>query len=161
MTQFPQNATSRTSRSLIFSTPDSSKTTVRTTSTPKMNIVQSPSVDSAYNGPLDFLDNQSSFDNIFGIAPEILLITTRSSRAIEESDTLRSKLDIICSLSQLHNFCNIVQLQYIGIDTYDSNQMISDISKTLSNLKLEFQLRGKLLMLPPTIFLSGIFHTYP
>ena len=104
-----------------------------------MVMVRSPSsVDSIYNGPLDLLNNQSSFDNIFGIAPEMLLITARSSRAIEESDTLRSKLDTICSLSQLHIFCNIVQLQYVGTDTYDSNHMMSDISKALSNLKLEF-----------------------
>ena len=153
---------SKTSRSLTFSTPDSSTTTVTTTSTPKMDMVRSPSsVDSTYNGPLDFLDNQSSFENILGIVPEMLLITARSFRAIEESDTLRSKLDTIFNLSQLYIFCNIVQLQYVGTDTYDSNQMMSDISKALSILKLEFQLRGKFLILPPTIFFAGIFSTYP
>ena len=87
-----------------------------------MDMVQSPSsVNSTYNRPLDFLDNQFSFDNLFGIAPEMLLITARSSRAIEESDTFRLKLDTICSLSHLHIFYNIVQLQYVDTDTYDFN----------------------------------------
>ena len=124
-------------------------------------MIRSPSVDSTYNRPFDFLDNQSSFDNIFDIAPEMVLITSRSSRAIEESDTLRSNLDTICSLSQLHIFCNIVQLQYVGTDTYDSNQMMADIAKALSNLKFEFQLRGETINLTPTIFFAGIFNTYP
>ena len=91
----------------------------------------------------------------------MLLITARSSRAIEESDTLRSKIYILCSHFQLHIFCNIVQLQYVGTDTYDYNQMMSDIAHTLSTLKLEFQLRGKNITLTPTIFIVVIFNTYP
>ena len=122
-------------------------------------MVRSPSsVDSIYNGPLDLLNNQSSFDNIFGIAPEMLLITARSSRAIEESDTLRSKIDKMCSLSHLYMFYNIVQLQYVGTDTYDSNQMMSDISKALSSFKIEFQLRGKFQSYPRR-FVSPVYST--
>ena len=89
------------------------------------------------------------------------LIADLSSRAIEEFDTLRSKLSTLCSHSQLHIFCNIVQLQYVGTDTYDSNQKISDISHALSTLKLGFQLRGKNITLTPTIFIVAIFNTYP
>ena len=58
-----------------------------------MDMVRSPAVNSTYNGLLDFLDNQASFDNIFGTTPEMLRISARSSRAVEESDTLRSKID--------------------------------------------------------------------
>ena len=156
------SATSTTSRSLTFSTPDYSTTKVATTSTPKMDMVRSPSsVGSTYYGPLDFLDDQSSSDNIFGLAPDMLPINTRSSRAIEESDTLRLTLDTICSLSQLYIFFNIVQLQYVGTDTYDSNQMMSNISHALSTLKLEFQLRGKILILPLTISFAVISNIYP
>ena len=49
-----------------------------------------------------------------------------------------------------------MQLQYVGTDTYDSNQMMSDISKALSNLKLEFQLRGKTINLT----LDDLFRRY-
>ena len=87
-----------------------------------MDMVRFPSsIGSTYTRTLDFLDNQSSFDNIFGLTPDILLVTARSSRAIGDSDTLRSKFAILCSPSQLHIFCNIVQLQYVGTENYDFN----------------------------------------
>ena len=73
----------------------------------------------------------------------MLLVTARFFRAIDDSDTLRSKFSTLCSRSQLHMFCNTVQLQYVGTETYDSNQMMSGISVALSTLKLKFQLRGK------------------
>ena len=79
----------------------------------------------------------------------MLLITTLSSRAIEESVTLRSKISTLCSHSQLLIFYNIVQLLYVGTDTYDSKQIMSDISHAFTTLKLEFQLRGKNITLTP------------
>ena len=70
------STTSKTSRSLKSSTPNSSTTTVAMKSTPKMDNVRSPSsVGSIYTGPLDCLDNQSCFNNIYGFTPEIILIT--------------------------------------------------------------------------------------
>ena len=79
----------------------------------------------------------------------MLLVITRSFCAIEESDTLRSKLSTLCSRSQLHIFCNIVQLQYVGTKSFDSNQMMSDTSLALKNLKLKFQFKGKNISLVP------------
>ena len=76
-----------------------------------MDIICSPSsVNCSYTGPLDFI-NYQSFDNSFGHNPVMLIISTRSSRAIEDSETLRTKLLDIFSLSHLHSFCDIVQLQ--------------------------------------------------
>lgn len=72
-----------------------------------------------------------------------------SSRAIEEFDTLQSKLLTLYSQSQLHIFCNIVQLQDVGTENYISNQMTPDISIALSNLKPEFEFKGKLINLTP------------
>ena len=60
---FPTSDPSTASCPLRFSTPNSSTTTVATTSTQKLDMVRSPSsIGSTYTGPLDFLDNQSSFD---------------------------------------------------------------------------------------------------
>ena len=42
-------------------------------------------------------------------------------------------------------FCDIVQLQYVGTTTYDSNQMMSDISLDLFTLKLEYHYKGNLI----------------
>ena len=79
----------------------------------------------------------------------MLIISARSSRAIEDSGFLRSKLLVLCSLFHLHLFCDIVQLQYVETTTYDSNQMMSDISLTLSNLKLEYRFKSNLITLTP------------
>ena len=72
----------------------------------------------------------------------MLIISARSSRAIEDSENLCSKLLVLCSLSRLHIFCDIVQLQYVGTATYDSNQIMSNISFTLSYVKLEYCFKG-------------------
>ena len=65
-----------------------------------MNMVRSPSsIGSTYTGLLYFLDNQTGFYNIFGLAPDMLLVTARYSHAIEEYDTLRSKISTLCSRS--------------------------------------------------------------
>ena len=78
-----------------------------------------------------------------------LLFSACSSRAIEYSEILRSKILDLCSLSHLHIFCDIVQLQYVGTATYNSNQMMSDILLSLSNLKLAFRFKGNLITLTP------------
>ena len=72
----------------------------------------------------------------------MLIISARSSRAIEDSENLRSKLLVLCSLYRLHIFYDIVQLQYVGTATYDSNQIMSNISFTLSYVKLEYCFKG-------------------
>ena len=79
----------------------------------------------------------------------MLIISARSSRTIEDSGFLRSKLLGLCNLFHLHLFCDIVQLQYVETTTYDSNQMMSDISLTLSNLKLEYRFNSNLITLTP------------
>ena len=67
----------------------------------------------------------------------MLLVTARYFRVIEESNTLRSKLLTLRSRFQLHIFYNILQLQYVEIENYDSNQMMSDISLALLTVKIE------------------------
>ena len=44
----------------------------------------------------------------------MLIITARSSRVIEDSETLSLKIVNLCSLSRLQFFGDIVQLQYVG-----------------------------------------------
>ena len=41
------------------------------------------SIGSTYTGPIDFLDNQSNFENMFGLAQDMLLFTARFFRVIE------------------------------------------------------------------------------
>ena len=64
-------------------------------------------INNTYAGPLNFLDDQQMFDNIFGQNPAMLLIRTRSSRTIEDSETLRSKLLDLCNLPYSYIFCEI------------------------------------------------------
>jgi len=58
---------SDTSRILEFTAPPPSATSVASIKTPKMDMICSPSpVGCTYTGTLDFLDDQQSFDKIFG-----------------------------------------------------------------------------------------------
>ena len=54
----------------------------------------------------------------------------------------------------------MVQLQYVGTETYGSNQMMTDISLAPSNLNIEFQFKGKLTTLTSMAFTVVIFNTY-
>ena len=110
-----------------------------------MNMVRSPSsIGSTYTGLLYFLDNQTGFYNIFGLAPNMLLVTARSLLMRLKSMTLFDQRFQLCVVAlNCIFFCNIVQLQYVGTETYDSNWMMSDISFALSTLKFEFELRRK------------------
>ena len=74
------------SRTLEFTIPPPSATTVVSIKTPKMDMIYSPSIDCCTcTGPLDFFNDRQSFDIIFGHNPVMLIISARSSRAIEDS----------------------------------------------------------------------------
>ena len=84
---------SSVSRTLQFTTPLPSTTAVASIETPKMDMIYSPSpIITTSAGPLDFLDDQQFFDNIFGHNPVMLLISARSSSTIEDSEALHSKI---------------------------------------------------------------------
>ena len=90
---------------LQFKTPPPSATTVASIKTPNIDMICFPSpVGCTYTWPLDFFDDQQSFDNIFRYNPVMFIISTHSSRAMEDSKNLRSKLLYLCSLSHLHMF---------------------------------------------------------
>ena len=40
-------------------------------------------------------------------------------------------------------FCDYIQLQYIGMDTYDSQKILADISLAFSKLKMAYTVREK------------------
>ena len=62
-----------------------------------------------------------------------------------------------CDLSQLHLFCEIVKLQYVGTETYDTHCMLHNIYLTLSDLKLVSKVSGNTISLTPdTLHLSFI-----
>ena len=74
-----------------------------------MDMICSPSpISNTYAGPLNFHDDQQIFDNIFGQNPVMLLIRAHSSRTIEDSKTLRSKLLDLCNLPYSYIFCEII-----------------------------------------------------
>ena len=75
-----------------------------------------------YLGLVDFRNNQQSSDSIFGINPVMLRVSKRAANtyAIEDTKYLGNKQTEYCDLFQLQLFCDIVQLQYVGTNTYDT-----------------------------------------
>ena len=57
-----------------------------------------------------------------------------------------------CDICQLHLFCNIVKLQYIDTETYDTHRMLHDMYLTLTELKLVSKFNGKHIPLHPTLY---------
>ena len=52
-------------------------------------------------------------------------------------------------LCQLHLFCDIVKLQYVGTETYDTHHILHDIYLALSELKLLSKVNGEIMSLTP------------
>ena len=62
---------------------------------------------------------------------------------------LATKLHKFCNFYQLHIFCDSVQLQYVGTDTYGSQKMLAEISLALTSLKMISNHTGKVVVLTP------------
>ena len=104
-----------------------------------------------YTGPFDSLNSQASFDLIAGPNPTMprLVPGKNKQSASEDTEYLATKLLEFCNFYQLHIFCDSVQLQYIGTDSYDSQTMLADISLTLTSLKTVSNYKGKVIVLMP------------
>ena len=102
-----------------------------------------------YLGSLDFLDSKATFDYIFGNIPVMLRVTRRAvgSCATEATKYFVTRLDKYCDLCQLHLFCSIIKLRFIGTETCDTYRMMHDIYLALSELKLVYESHGKLVTL--------------
>ena len=83
---------------------------------------------------------------MFGLAQDMLLFTARSFRVIHTLFDQKFQLYVV-DLNYIF-FCNL-QVQYVETETYDSNQIMRDISLALSTLNLEFQPRRKEIILTP------------
>ena len=66
------------------------------------------------------------------------------------------KLTVSYDLCQLHLFCDIIQLQYVGTTTYDTHRMLYDVFLVLSGLKLVSKVKVKIVSLIPDI----IYHRF-
>ena len=69
--------------------------------------------------------------------------------ATEETDYIATKLNKYCNLCQLHLFCSIIELQFVGTKTYDTHRMMHDIYLALSGLKLNFVRNKKIVSITP------------
>ena len=116
-----------------------------------------------YTGPFDSLNSQASFDLIAGPNPTMprLVPGKNKQSASEDTEYLATKLLEFCNFYQLHIFCDSVQLQYIGTDSYDSQKMLTDISLVLTSLKIISNHKGKVIVLTPDDLYSRYIEFLP
>ena len=101
-------------------------------STPKIDRVRKSVASgrlSTYLGRINFLNNQASFVFVFGLNPVMLRVSKRAAGtcATEDTEYLATKLGKYCNTCQLHLFCDIVKLQYVGITVYDTYCIMHEI----------------------------------
>ena len=116
-----------------------------------------------YLGSLEFLDCQTTFDSIFWPTPIMRRVSKRAagSCATEETDYLANKLNKYCDLCQLHLFCSIIELQFVGTKTYDTHRMMHDIYLALSGLKLNFVHEKNLFLFHRTRCINVLLNSHP
>ena len=81
--------------------------------------------------------------------------------AIVDTKYLESKLAEYCNLCQLHLFCDIVQLQYVGTKPYDTHRMLHSIYLDLSGWNVCQRLTDGLFPLHPTPYTDVIMNACP
>ena len=81
--------------------------------------------------------------------------------ASEDTEFLVTKLLEFYNFYQLHIFCDSVQLQYIGTDSYDSQKMLTDIALALTSLKIISNHKGKVIVLTPDDLYSRYIELLP
>ena len=69
--------------------------------------------------------------------------------AIEDTEYFTTRLAKYCDLCQLHLFCSIIDLQFVGTKTYDTHHLMHDIYLALSGLKLNFVHNKRMVSLAP------------
>ena len=116
-----------------------------------------------YTGPFDFLDSQASLDLIFGPNPTMFRLAPGKNKqcASEDTEYLETKLLKFCNFCSLHIFCDSVQLQYVGTESYDSQKMLADIFLALTSLKMISNHKGKVIVLTPDNLYSRYIEFFP
>ena len=81
--------------------------------------------------------------------------------AIGDAEYLASKITNYCDICQLHLFCDIVKLQYIGAKTYDTYRLLYDMCLALSDLKLVYKVDKKTISLTPDTLYQRLLNSRP
>ena len=116
-----------------------------------------------YLGSANTLGDQAIFVSVFDPNPVILRASKRKTGtcAIEDTEYLATKLTNYCDLYQLHLFCSIVKLQFIGTKTYDMHRMLHDIYLVLSGLKFVSKVDGNTISLIPNTLYQNFIKLTP
>ena len=130
--------------------------------TPKIDRVFSSSTTgeiSTYTGAANFLEdgNQAVFVSIFGTTPIPITLEAAKKRVLfEDTHTLKTKLRSFISLCELFILCSIVTRRYVGTFDFDRTAIIMDVEDALSQMKLEFRVRGQIQSITP----DGLYREY-
>ena len=138
----------RTTHVSTLSTPSSHTTSFDPLRSPKMSSFLGSSVPSlnlitTYHGPLDFVDNQSTFDSLFNTNTPLLHVnrysTVTAGEPIEDSSLIPQLLTKFLNECKYDIFVNICRDDYVGIGYVpDNSQAIQEICKKLNALKMQY-----------------------
>ena len=154
------------SSNLFLSLTPVSTTAATSSSTLKMNRIRyivSSKGTMTYTGPLDFVDSQPRFDLYFEPNPTMLRLSFGKNNqcATEDTEYLAYKLLSFCNSCQLHLFCDLVQFQYVGTTSYDSQRMPANISIAFNSLTIVSTHRGRTVSLIPDNFYRRFIECLP
>ena len=136
----------------VFSTPERTGTRNTQTSgssqnppTPKMSVLfkNGTNIKIGYFGKLEFLDNQTTFTEVFGDKPTIL---------VPNIDIYQDSTSIARSLYSFGEKCNLdvflymCRKYYVGHDSIDNLLSVQDVCRQISEIKQEWKNKNGILM---------------
>ena len=141
-TSTPPSVINATSSSISSSAPAAFNPLL----SPKMNLFlgsNSSSLVSSYHGPLDFVDNQHSFNSIFGQNATLLHVnrhtTISAGESIEDTTLIPKLIHKFFSECKYDVFVSICRDDYVGTNFVPNNsQAIQEICSKIQYFKMEY-----------------------
>ena len=128
-------------------TTSNTKTSFNSFASPKMTKLlnsKNSNVIYSYHGPLDFADDQASFNSIFGANPQMTIPTVHrkhnASQLMEsQSPEFQKKLQKFIDACIFDIFVDLCKMDYVGSDYIkDDIKAVQAIEKRIKSLKMQF-----------------------
>ena len=132
----------------------------QTTLSPKMARMMgatSSGVVTGYFGPCTFLDNQTAFDAVFGVAPNIL-----SAQPLKNAVTVRDEVEEFVEHCKFDIFMASCRNYYVGVGSNESDTQATHAAcKSICGLRMEEKVNGRTVIYNPDVLFGKFMELTP
>ena len=115
-----------------------------------------------YYGPFTFLDNQASFDAVFGKDPSILPFAPLQKNGEGSDIPIKEKIDTFVDSCKFDVFLDACRNYYVGLGSDESDiQATHAACKAINKLQQEYKVAGRYMKDNPDVFFGKFMDVVP